>query len=225
MPKKLSAAKYSSEEDIYIVHPSIKEYIDDLLSKHDEPVLLEMEKLARERSFPIVGRQVGVFLEILTRSIAAKKIFEFGSGFGYSSYWFARGLAANGKVICTDKSLLNFEQAKDFLKRADLWNRVAYRTGPAQASFRKTKGSFDIIYNDADKVEYPEIWMLAKDRVRPGGFYVADNCLWGGSVARIHNQDKSTMAIREHNHLVANDPSFDLFMNPTRDGVIVAMKK
>src|SRR2546430_2634755 len=71
-----------------ITHPVIEDYIRGLLRRHDEPVLLEMEAEAKEKDFPIVGRMVGVALELLGRAIGAKRIIELGSGFGYSGYWF-----------------------------------------------------------------------------------------------------------------------------------------
>ncbi|MER3437572.1 MAG: O-methyltransferase, partial [Chloroflexota bacterium] len=98
-----------------------------LASRHDEPILLEMERLAKERSFPIVGRLVGELLEILALSIGARTVFEMGSGFGYSAYWFSRAVGPSGRVICTDGDPVNRAQAEDFLTRAGRWDRIDYR--------------------------------------------------------------------------------------------------
>ncbi len=98
----------------------------------------------------------------------------------------------------------------------------------AQEIFTQTDGLFDICYNDVDKGDYPEIWLMAKDRIRPGGLYIADNVLWRGRVAVERYTDVFagwTEAVREHNQLIFNDPDFDTFINPTRDGVIVARRK
>ncbi|MGZ8153520.1 MAG: O-methyltransferase, partial [Methylovulum sp.] len=79
-----------------------------------------------------------------------------------------------------------------------------------------------------DKGDYPEIWLMAKDRIRPGGLYIADNVLWRGRVAVEQYSDVFpgwTEAIMEHNRLIFSDPDFDAFINPTRDGVIVARRK
>lgn len=94
--------------------------------------------------------------------------------------------------------------------------------------FAWTDGLFDICYNDVDKGHYSEIWLMDKHRIRPGGLYIADNVLRHGRVALKHCQDVvrcSTEAIVEHNRLVSSDPGFDTFINPIRDGVIVARKK
>jgi predicted O-methyltransferase YrrM len=109
-----------------------------------------------------------------------------------------------------------------------LWDRIDFRAGMAQEVFAQTEGLFDICYNDVDKGDYPAIWLMAKDRIRPGGLYIADNVLWRGRVAVDKYTDIFpgwTEAIIEHNELIFNDPEFDAFINPTRDGVIVARKK
>jgi caffeoyl-CoA O-methyltransferase len=210
------------------VNPAIESYMRNLARGTDHPVLLRMEALAREQNFPIVDRLVGIFLETLAKSINAKRVFEFGSGYGYSAYWFAKAVGNEGKVICTDGNPSNKETAKQFLDAANLWDAVEFHTGMAQTIFASTDGLFDICYNDVDKGDYPDVWQMAKDRIRPGGFYIADNVLWHGRVALTEFEDVVpgwTEAIREHNELIFNDPDFDAFINPTRDGVIVARKK
>lgn len=210
------------------VNPAIESYMHSLVRQTDHPVLAEMEALAEKNNFPIVGRLVGVFLETLAKTANAKRVFEFGSGYGYSAYWFAKAVGDGGQVICSEADFLNQEKAEQYLRAAGLWERVDFRAGMAQAIFAETEGLFDICYNDVDKGDYPEIWALAKGRMRPGGLYIADNVLWRGRVAVAHYTDVFqgwTEAIMEHNHLIFNDPDFDAFINPTRDGVIVARRK
>jgi caffeoyl-CoA O-methyltransferase len=210
------------------VNPAIESYMRGLVGRTDHIVLSQMEALARECNFPIVDRLVGIFLEALAKSINARRVFEFGSGYGYSAYWFARAVGEEGEVICTDGDPLNKEKAKQFLTEAKLWDTVDFHTGMAQTIFAGTEGLFDICYNDVDKGGYPEVWQMAKDRIHPGGLYIADNVLWHGRVALTEFEDVVpgwTEAIREHNEQIFNDPEFDAYINPTRDGVIVARKK
>ena len=210
------------------VNPAIEDYLRGLSGSTDHPVLTEMEILAQQNNFPIVGRLVGMFLETQAKMINAQRVFEFGSGFGYSAYWFAKAVGANGQVICSEADWLNKDKAEAYLSAAGLWGRVDFRVGMAQAQFAQTEGEFDICYNDVDKGDYPEVWQLAKNRIRPGGLYIADNVLWRGRVAASRYQDVFpgwTEAIRQHNQLIFNDPDFDAFINPTRDGVLVARKK
>lgn len=210
------------------VNPEIENYMLSLAGRTDHPVLTEMEAVAKKNNFPIVGRLVGIFLETSAKAVNAKRIFEFGSGYGYSAYWFAKAAGPDGQVICSDGDPLNKEKAEQYLGSADLSERVDFRVGLAQEIFAQTEGSFDICYNDVDKGDYPQVWQMAKDRIRPGGLYIADNVLWHGRVAVENYVDIVpgwTEAILEHNRLIFNDSDFDAFINPTRDGVIVARRK
>ncbi len=210
------------------VNPVIEAYMRNLVMQTDRPVLIEMEEFARSKSFPIVNRLVGIFLETQARMINAKRVFEFGSGYGYSAYWFARAVGVSGRVICSDVDVANCVRAEKYLSAANLWHRVDFCIGMAQDVFAQTDGLFDICYNDVDKGAYPEVWRMAKDRIRSGGLYIADNVLWHGRVAMENYSDAvlgSTEAIVKHNQMIFNDPEFDTFINPTRDGVLVARKK
>ncbi|MCB1948019.1 O-methyltransferase [Nitrosomonas sp.] len=210
------------------VHPAIDGYMRGLVGNTDHPVLLEMEKLAEQKRFPIINRLVGIFLEMQARMIGAKRVFEFGSGYGYSAYWFARAVGENGRVVCSDGNSENRDRAEQYLTAAELWNRIEFNVGMAQDIFAQTEGDFDICYNDVDKGWYPEVWKMARERVRPGGLYIADNVLWHGRVAAETYTDIAlgwTEAIVEHNRMIFDDPEFDAFINPTRDGVVIARRK
>lgn len=214
------------------VHPAIEAYMRGLVRKTDDPVLLEMEDLARQKNFPIVNRLVGIFLETQAIMVGAKRVFEFGSGYGYSAYWFARAVGHDGQVICSDGKQENKMRAEQFLTSteaaAKLWKRITFNVGMAQDVFAQTDGVFDICYNDVDKGGYPEVWRMARERIRPGGLYIADNVLWHGRVAAEVYTDVElgwTEAIVEHNRLIFDDPEFDAFINPTRDGVLVARRR
>ena len=210
------------------VDPAIEAYLKSLTGITDNPVLTAMETEAKAQNFPIVERLVGIFLETMAKSINAQRIFEFGSGYGYSAFWFAKAVGKNGTVICSDADSENKTRAKNYLEEAGLWDRIDFHVGYAQKVFATTSEDFDICYNDVDKGDYPEVWRLARERIRPGGLYIADNVLWHGRVTMENPVDVVpgwTAAIMEHNKLIFNDPEFDAFVNPTRDGVIVARKK
>src|SRR6058998_4381586 len=118
-----------------IVDPRIEAYMAERLQRFDEPVLLEMEAEATRRGFPIVGRNVGVTLEVLARSIGARRVMELGSGFGYSAYWFARAVGPDGEVVCTDGDPENARLAEEYLSTAGMWDRVRYQVGDALGEF------------------------------------------------------------------------------------------
>jgi len=198
-----------------------------LLTRYDEPVLLEMEAEGKERGFPIIGRLVGVTVELLARSVGAERVFELGSGFGYSAYWFARAVGPGGEVHGTDGDPANEPKALDYLSRAGLAEPIRWHVGDAVTSLAAVPGEFDVVYNDIDKDGYPAAWMAARERIRIGGLYVCDNVLWSGRVAVPDQEDPRpvyTQAIIEHNRLIADDDRFVSSIVPTRDGVFVALR-
>jgi caffeoyl-CoA O-methyltransferase len=213
-----------------ITNPTVEGYIKSLLARHDEPVLLEMEAEGKERNFPIVGRMVGVAVEILARSIGAKRVFELGSGYGYSGYWFSRALGPEGELHLTDGDPQNEKKALDYLGRAGLSRPVRFHVGDAVTSLNAVDGEFDIVYCDIDKHGYPEAWRTARDRIRVGGLFICDNTLWSGRVTgevKDEMQDRRpewTEAIKEMNQAIAADPDYLSTILPIRDGVMVALR-
>jgi caffeoyl-CoA O-methyltransferase len=211
-----------------IVDPRIEDYMRTLLTRYDEPVLLEMEAEGKERGFPIIGRLVGVTVELLARSIAARRVFELGSGFGYSAYWFSRAVGPSGEVHATDGDPANEQKALGYLSRAGLAEPIRWHVGDALENLAAVEGEFDVVYDDIDKEGYPDAWRAARERIRVGGLYVCDNVLWSGAVADPegdHGRDAATTnAILEHNRLIADDDRFVSTIVPTRDGVFVALR-
>ena len=212
-----------------IVNPKIEEYMRGLLSRYDEPVLLEMEAEAERSGFPIINRLVGVTVELLARSVGAGRVFELGSGYGYSAYWFCRAVGPFGEVHCTDGDPENEKKALDYLGRAGLVEPIRWHVGEAVATLESTDGEFDVIYDDIDKVGYPDAWRAARERIRVGGLYLCDNVLWSGRVTgeelpEDERQDWSTRAILEHNRLIAEDERYVSAIIPTRDGVMAALR-
>ncbi|MEX0990866.1 MAG: O-methyltransferase [Actinomycetota bacterium] len=210
------------------MNPDVAAYMRTLLTARDEKVLLEMEAEAGQRDFPIVGRQVGVTLEILARANKAREVIELGSGFGYSAYWFSRALGPAGQLFLTDGDPANEEKALDYLYRAVLDGPVVFTVGDAVETMISLGREWDIIYNDIDKDGYPDAWRAARDRVRVGGMYICDNVLWSGRVAQEVVTDDFregwTEAIKEHNQLIAEDERYVSTIVPTRDGVMVALR-
>jgi hypothetical protein len=134
-----------------IVNPRIEEYLRGLLGRDDDDVPREMEALAEERDFPIVGRLVGVTLELLARAIGARRVLEMGSGYGYSAYWFSRAVGPGGEVHMTEGDAANQEKALDYLRRAGFADRVHSHVGNALTIIDELPGEFDIIFCDIDK--------------------------------------------------------------------------
>jgi predicted O-methyltransferase YrrM len=207
-----------------IVNPQIEQYLRGLYDDGD-PVRREMEELAEKRGFPIVGPLVGRELSMLTKAIGAKRVFELGSGYGYSALFFGRAVGPDGVVHCTDLSPENVKAAEGFLKRANVWPIVTYHQEEATSALRKVGGTWDIVYNDIDKDGYPETVELAYQHLRPGGLFITDNVLWSGRVLDGgKDQSPSTKGVIEFTRRLLAHKGFLTSINPTRDGVAVALR-
>lgn len=206
-----------------ILDPRIDAYQRSLLDRYDEPVLLAMEAEGDERGFPIVGRAVGVTLELLARSIGARRVMELGSGYGYSAYWFARAVGPAGEVHCTEGDPANAATAERYLTDAGLWDRVSYHVGDAVEQLAATDSDFDVVFCDIDKPGYPAAWRAAAERIRVGGLYLCDNTL-GTSNDTVLDDNDRTRAIKEHNRLIADDERYLSTLIPTRQGLLVALR-
>ena len=221
-----------------ILHPSIDDYLLDIIPERDA-VLTEMEAHARANRFPIVGPLVGRVLHQLVLLTNPTRIFEMGSGFGYSAYWMAKALQKpEASIICTDGSQENADRAAEYLARGGIADHIDYRVGNALEIIDETEGEFDIIYNDIDKDGYPEAFRKAIPRLRSGGLFITDNMLWMGRVITqepgsapegLDEREKwfhdATIGVREVTRLLYNSPEIFTTIIPLRDGVSVALKR
>lgn len=201
-----------------LLAPEVDAYLMSLCP--DSPrVLAEMEALAVQRGFPVVGPLVGRFLWQLACLKGARTVFEMGSGFGYSTAWFALAVGEGGRVVYTDTSPENCERAREFLGRMGLNDRVEYHIGEAVAALERLGGQYDLIMIDVEKIQYPRAFEVAAPHVIPGGMLVCDNVLWHGKVARDWENDDQTVAIREYNRLMFEHPDYLSTILPLRDGL------
>jgi predicted O-methyltransferase YrrM len=207
-----------------IVPAALDRYILDLLPPR-EAVIAEMEAYAAEHDVPIVGPAVGTLLEILTRSIGADRVFELGSAIGYSTAFFARAVGRGGQVTYTDGSAEKAEQARAYLERLGVLDRVAIRVGDAVSALDATTGYYDLIFIDVDKEGYPQALQTAAPRVRRGGYLVADNVLWSGRVVDAGVTDAATEGIRQFNRRLFALQEFKTVIVPLRDGVAIARRE
>jgi predicted O-methyltransferase YrrM len=208
-----------------IVHPDVDRYLDALLPA-PHAVFREMEAIAGERDFPIVGPQVGRLLHFASTAAGARRVFEMGSGFGYSTLWFALAVGDGGEVHHTDASVANSRLARELLAKAGVADRVTFHVGDAIASYRATPGAFDVVFVDVDKHGYPEAFRAASERQRTGELLIVDNLLWDGRVLRSDSpdSDRDTAGIRAFTRAVLSDRRYDATIVPVRDGVLLARR-
>lgn len=205
-----------------ILDPQIGEYIEGRIPERAEP-LRTMEAYAREHKFPIIGPLVGTLLQQLVISSGAKRIFEMGSGYGYSALWMAQVLPQDGKIYLTDRKEENRQMAVEHFTTAGLIDKMEFYVGDALENFLKHDGPFDIILNDIDKEGYPNTIAPVKQRLRSGGYFITDNILWSG---RIFDEEPAahTRGVLEFTDRLYADPDFLTSIIPLRDGIAVALK-
>jgi caffeoyl-CoA O-methyltransferase len=208
---------------ITLLPASVEKYIYSILPKRDA-VLYEMEKLAAREHIPIIGPAVARLLFFAAEVSGARRIFEMGSAIGYSTIWLARAAGPRAEIFYTDGSEANAERAKGFLRRAGVARRVKILTGDAMEMLTKTRGSFDMIFIDVDKHQYPEALRNALPRLKRGGILAADNTLWSGKVANPALTDTDTQGVREFNRAVYSSKQIFPVLVPLRDGITICRK-
>jgi caffeoyl-CoA O-methyltransferase len=201
----------------------VRDWLRAMADVPGDEILAAMHAEAAERNFPIVGPEVGRLLFQLARLSGARRIFELGSGFGYSTLWFARALPPGGRVYHTDGDPRNTEKAREYLGRAGLLGSVVFTTGDARDVLDATPGEFDILFMDIDKHQYPDAYRRFRDRVKPGGLVITDNLVWSGKVAE-GLDDPSTRGVKEYLDLMWGDDRFLSSLLPVRDGVGVSLR-
>jgi len=204
----------------------VQDYLTSLVPPR-EPELKKLEEIAEKNNFPIIGPACGYYCYQLARMINAKSVFELGSGYGYSTAWFAKAVKENGGGVVHhtvwDEDLS--KQAKQHLSALGLADLIQFHNAEAVATLRQTQGPFDIIFNDIDKKGYPDSLPVIKEKLRHGGILIVDNMIWSGRVYDSNNHEKNTEAIRRFTRDITSDLDWIASLIPARDGMIVAYKK
>jgi predicted O-methyltransferase YrrM len=186
-----------------------------------------MEDYAARERFPIIGPICGQLCYQVARMIGAQQVFELGSGFGYSTAWFAQAVRENGggtvHHVVWDAELS--KRARKHLSELGYEDIMQYTIGEAVAALKETPEPCDLIFNDIDKVGYPASLPIIKEKLRSGGVLIIDNMLWSGRVLDRTNLRPNTEAIRVFTDMITNDEDWIVSLVPIRDGLIIAMKK
>src|SRR4030095_1484899 len=209
-----------------INYQAVQDYLTSLVPPR-EPELQKMEEIAEKDNFPIIGPVCGYYCYQLARMINAKSVFELGSGYGYSTAWFAKAVKENGGGVVHhtvwDEDLS--QRAQGHLSAVGMVDTVEFHAAEAVETLRQTAGPFDIIFNDIDKEGYPDSLPITKEKLRHGGILIIDNMLWHGQILDPDDHEINTDAIRRFTHDITTDTDWIVSLTPTRDGMIVAYKK
>jgi predicted O-methyltransferase YrrM len=208
-----------------ILDPKISEYLTNLIPPR-HPEMQAMEASAEKDGFPIIGPICGHMCYRITRGSAAQRVFELGSGYGYSTAWFARGVRENGggevHHVVWDEDLS--KRARASLDKMGYGDIVKYTVGEAIQALGAAAGPFDVIFMDIDKEDYPKALPLIYDKLRVGGMLIVDNVLWSGRIFDENDNSKETKAIRELTGMIMNNDRWVASVIPIRDGLLVANK-
>ena len=203
----------------------IDERVEQYAEEHSSPPPELFARLAAETHEKsespqmMVGRIEGNFLALLVRTLRARRVLELGTFTGYSSIAMARALPADGRLITCDVNEETTEIARRYAQEAGVVDRIDYRLGPALETVGGLDGEFDLVFIDADKVNYVNYYEATLPLLAANGLMVVDNTLWSGRVADPQEDDESVRAIRELNDHVRDDPRVDNVLLTVRDGM------
>lgn len=206
--------------------PQLEKYILDH-SVPEDPVL---EDLYRQTHLRFVnpnmacGHIQGKFLEMISRMINPSYILEIGTFTGYSAICLAKGLKSDGILITVEPNdeLSGFNRS--YFTKAGVDSKIKSITDRLQDVATTIKEEFDLVYIDGDKREYIEYYNMIIDKVRPGGFIIADNVLWGGKVFGKDTKDQQTKGIIEFNGMISKQKNIENIILPLRDGIMLIRK-
>jgi caffeoyl-CoA O-methyltransferase len=173
----------------------------------------------------LVGPFEGAFLKMMTQLVQATRVLEIGMFTGYSAFCFAEALPTDGVVITCEIDEESAALARAYFTRSPVGKKIELRMGPALDTMGRLKGPFDLIFIDADKINYVNYYQRALDLLSPHGVILIDNVLWSGEVLKQPPPDEQTAAIQELNRMVSADSRVWALLVTIRDGVLVVRKK
>ena len=211
-----------------IVAPEIETYLSSLVTL--PPTLERVAAEGAELGLPIIDCTVGRLLETIVLATKASQVLEIGTANGYSALWLAQSLPPDGRLISFEIDPSRAQLARGHLNEAGLGDRASVMVGNAALLVHKVAGPFDVIFNDGDKRQYPQLLDRLVTLLRPGGALVTDNILWSGEVVPSlvmppSRSTDETKAIAAYNRQLAADSRLVTSFLPVRDGVAVSIRK
>jgi len=205
--------------------------LEQFLLEHTTPEDPVLEDLYRQTHIRFVnpnmatGHLQGKFLEFISMMIRPENILEVGTFTGYSAICLAKGLKPGGKLITIELNDELTAFSHSYFCRAGADSKITQLTGNALDIIPGLDIMFDLIFIDGDKREYVEYYRLIIDKVKPGGFILADNVLWGGKVLGKETTDLQAQGIINFNEMIRNETIIDDVIIPIRDGLMLIRKK
>lgn len=210
----------------------IAKEIEEYALNHTKAESDLLKKINRETHAKIMmprmlsGHLQGRFLSMISHMVKPDYILEIGTYTGYSALCLAEGLNEKGKIITIDINEELEKFVRNFFEQSDYKNKIDYRIGNALDIIPTIENQLDMVFIDADKENYSAYYDLVFEKVRNGGYIIADNVLWSGKVLIDDNKlDKDTKAIKAFNDKIQNDSRVENILLPVRDGLMICRKK
>lgn len=210
---------------MHLVSDKIEQYI----AQHSSPEDSVLSALNRETHVKVQmpqmlsGHLQGQFLETLSRMLQPKRILEIGTYTGYSGLCLAKGLTEDGLLYTIDINEELQPMVEQYISKAGQSQKIKQLIGDARQLISTLNETFDLVFIDADKINYCNYYDLVFDKVCTGGYIIADNVLWSGKVLD-EKKDKDTLAIDNYNKKVNSDTRVENYILPLRDGLNIARK-
>ena len=207
----------------------ISEELEDYCLAHSTAETTLLKHIQRETYSKVLmprmlsGHLQGLFLQMISCMIKPKNILEIGTFTGYSAICLCKGLDPQGKLLTIDKNEEIEERVQAFFDASEYKNQIEYRIGNAMELIPELTDTYDLVFIDADKINYARYFEMVIDKVQPGGFILADNVLWSGKILG-EIRDKDTRALDDFNKMVAADSRIEKMILPLRDGITLMRK-
>jgi hypothetical protein len=208
----------------------IAEELDNYVCAHTIEESELLKRINRETHLEVLqprmlsGHFQGRVLSMFSKMIQPECILEIGTYTGYSALCLAEGLKEKGKLITIDVNEELENRVRNYFQSSDFKEQIDYRIGDAIKIIPQITEQFDIVFIDADKINYINYYEMVFSKVKIGGYIIADNVLWSGKVADESKNDKETELLRAYNLLIYKDERVENVLFPIRDGLMIARK-
>ena len=208
----------------------MKQLVEQYILDHLSPEPQVLAELYRETYCRVVnpnmtsGHLQGSILRMIVKMIDPANVLEIGTYTGYSSIAMAMALGKNGTVYTIERNDELTDISRRYFEKSGMTEKIKSFTGDAMKIIPTLDTSFDLVFIDGDKREYCDYYNTLFNKVRKGGFIIADNILWDGKVADRSDNDKMTLGIRMFNDLIINDSRVENSIIPVRDGLMIIRK-
>lgn len=207
-----------------IIDPDIETYAERHTSEESAIIreLVDASEQELEHIDMLSGRVVGRFLAMMVRISAARRILEIGTFSGYSALCMAEALPPDGELITCEYNERYEALARSFFEKSEHGKKISLKMGPALETIEELEGTFDLVFLDADKVNYPEYYCKVIPLLGSGGVLIVDNVLWSGTV--LDPEDDKALAIDKLNKMIADDDRVEQVLLTVRDGLTLVRK-